>query len=92
MDLNNRLKLIEDSTNYYIIDFSNKDFRRLSFVFYHYEIVEYKNLIIELNRERYACDTYEAKELFIDKYRQIYLSSRKTYRRILKQFREDRVK
>jgi hypothetical protein len=92
MDINNRLKLIEDSTDYYVIDVSDEDNLMVPIKLSFYEIVEYSELVRDLNRARYACDTYEEKELFVEKYIKIYLSSRKVYTRILRNLRKGIVK
>lgn len=84
MDLDIRLKDVEASVDEYNIDLYDSNYINIPMKLAYFELVEYKQLILELNRERYACQTYEEKELFVQKYKKIYLSLKKKYNRILK--------
>lgn len=92
MILDNKLKKLEDSIDTHVIDVSKYDYSEVPVVLAFYELEGYLKLIIELNRERNACKSYEEKELFLNKYKKVYLSERLMYRRILKNLINGTVK
>lgn len=84
MDLDSKLKALEDSIDEHIIDVYVSDYLDMPVRLGFYELEGYWKLVLELNRQRKACQTYEEKKLFVGKYRKVYLSERKKYQRILR--------
>lgn len=84
MDVNSSLKDIEASIDEYNIDLYDSNYLNISIKLAYFELDEYNQLILELNQARYACETYEEKELFVKKYKKVYLSLRKMHNRILR--------
>lgn len=84
MDLDRKLIELESSINECDIDLRDaKDsyiIIRLSF----YELNGYSDIISELNRERFSCKSLDEKRFYVEKYKKVYLSERKMYRRILR--------
>ncbi|WP_145322749.1 hypothetical protein [Paenibacillus xylanexedens] len=92
MDLESKIKEIEDSIDEYIIDVYDSNFLHVPIKLSYFELKGYKELVIELNQIRYTCKTYEEKELFVEKYKKIYSSSRKMYKRLLRNLSHGTVK
>ncbi|MED3788914.1 hypothetical protein P4576_17075 [Peribacillus frigoritolerans] len=92
MDIDSRLKELEESIDENLIDLYDSDIISLPIKLAYFELSEYRNLIIELNIERLACKTYKEKKGFIEKYKKIYLSERKIYKRILRNINKGTAK
>ncbi|MGG4492893.1 hypothetical protein [Brevibacillus reuszeri] len=82
MDLDSKLKTLEDSIDANIIDINTSDYLDIPVRLGFYELEGYRKLVFELNRQRKACQTYEEKKLFVEKYRKVYLSERRKYQSI----------
>ncbi|MBU5252563.1 hypothetical protein KQI46_11705 [Lysinibacillus capsici] len=84
MDINQELKIIES-----LFDFSSIKIKTENVYFFpmeltYFELSQFSDLIIKLNKERFECQSFEDKSDCLEKYKKIYLSQRKTYNRLLK--------
>lgn len=84
MDIESKLRTLDKSIDEYNIDVYDSDILSIPIRLAYYEISEYSNIIVELNRLRTDCSSYVEKEQFIKKYKKVYLSQRKKYQRLLK--------
>ena len=84
MDLERNLKKLEDSIDEYSIDVYESSPLDIPIRLAYYEFKGYQKIIVELNKARKSCNIYEEKELFVDKYKKVFLSERKMYQRILR--------
>ncbi|WP_048823081.1 hypothetical protein [Bacillus sp. B-jedd] len=92
MEISKELKNLETSIDEHIIDFSDSDIFHMPIKLAFYELQQYHFLIIALNKERFSCKTFNEKKEFIDKYKSIYFSQRKKYKRILKNLKKRELK
>ncbi|MEK5256606.1 hypothetical protein NST74_24360 [Paenibacillus sp. FSL F4-0125] len=84
IDVDNRLYELENSIDEVIIDVSDSDYLRTPVRLAFYKLEEYSRLILGVNKERNAYKTYQEKEQVVEKYKKIYLSERKMYKRLLR--------
>lgn len=92
MDIDSKLNEIENSIDEYVIDVYDPNYLHMPMRLAYYELKGYTEVVIELNRARFACETYKEKELFIEMYKKIFLSSRKMYKRLLGNLSNGKVK
>jgi hypothetical protein len=81
VNLEKKLQEIENSIDVNSITIEVKDSSYVPIQLAYFELDGYKQLIMELNRTRNAYTNYNDKELLIECYRKIYLSSKKMYLR-----------
>lgn len=84
MDIESKIREIENSIDEHIIDVYDLGILYMPAKLLYYQLEGFRNLIVELNRKIYICDTYDEKATYIKKYKKIYMSQRKMYQRILK--------
>jgi len=84
LNLDIKLKRLEKSIDEHVIELHDSNYLYIPFQLASFELQGYTNLIVELNKARYACKSYIEKKSFIDKYKKVYLSSKKMYNRLLR--------
>ncbi|WP_026883543.1 hypothetical protein [Clostridium akagii] len=84
MDFDAKLRNIEESIKENVIDVYDSDLLSIPIKLAYFELQGYTNLIIELNKLRYSCISYTEKKNLNYKYKRVYLSSRRMYRRLLR--------
>jgi hypothetical protein len=83
MDIDDRLKKLEESIDEHNIDLYDPDFLSIPIRLASFKLNGYSNLVVELNKERYDCETYIEKASYIDRYKKVYLSNRGKYKCLL---------
>lgn len=84
LNLDVKIKKIEKLINENVIEFHNSNYLDMPIQLAGFELHDYTKLIVELNKARYSCKSYIEKKSFINKYKRVYLSSKKMYNRLLR--------
>lgn len=84
MDIFEKIMKIESSINLYEIQVTGKDAFEIVVRLAYFEYSQYTSLIVELNKLRKRCSTYDEKLVFVPMYKAIYFSARKMYKKTLK--------
>ena len=91
MKLKEELKKLEESIDYNIINLKGNDFVEVVTRLLFFKIYEYDDIIMKLNTERYAQDSYDKKVSFNSKYIEVYKSSRKVYYRLVNNIKNQKM-
>ncbi|NLB49749.1 MAG: hypothetical protein GX807_02930 [Erysipelotrichia bacterium] len=84
MDIQNEIEKIESSINIYRLNVAGKEAFEIVMRLAYFEYPQYKKLIVELNKLRKRCSTYDEKAAFVCMYQAIYHSAKKMYKKTLK--------
>lgn len=91
MKLKNQLEYIDRLIDENIIDFSEYIDYKLSFRLIYFEIVEYTDIIIELNKERNSKKTYDEKKNLISQYIEVYEACKSKYSKLLENIKSNNL-
>lgn len=91
LELEIKLREIEESINEYIIDLGD-NYLSVPARLAYFELDEYSKVIIELNKERYSMKSYDEKKYLKSKYQQVYKASKKMYSKLLKNIKNKTLK
>lgn len=92
MKLKNQLEYIDRLIDENIIDFSEYIDYKLSFRLIYFEIVEYTDIIIELNKERNSKKTYDEKKNLISQYIEVYEACKSKYSKLLENIKSNNLR
>lgn len=84
MNIFRKIMEIESSINLYEIQVTGNDAFEIVLRLALFEYSQYTSLIVELNKLRNHCLTYDEKSAFVPMYKAIYLSERKMYKNLKK--------
>lgn len=91
MDVDKELKIIEGLIDVSSIQFNSRESSFFSMHLAYFELSEFSDFIRKLNKERYECQNFDDKSGYLEKYKKVYLSQKRTYNRLLKNLEDGTV-